>query len=546
MTEAEHHVEDVSNPQFSSPVASPPSYLTASIQIVFVHSIPLPLCSEVAYTTTTEVSYHQFVHWTLSCPCNHFLPTQTMLSILLAVRCTCHARSACAGSKRPPHSPGKSEYISPLAPFILLRYFNHVCKSQIAPKLHPNTVEYDSNTMQQYDSQHAQGHYSQSAYGQQPHSAGAYSHYTQPLHYGQPAPLRERAPHWPPTSAYSYSDPYGHSEPFDHGEPYEHLEHHSHRISYEHHEHHSHRISYGHPETYHQDEPHLQSEPYNQREPIIHPNAYQGSYEAPPLFRRAPVVSQQAPSPVPTPSPIEEEGDGNESGSEYLYLSSEEQVGRVSTPTQPASEPSRSTPKPSGRRRIPLRRHFGSNKFPFEPFPFNPAALYWMNRYPVNKRIPATDDQGRKHRRDPAMGFQALPFLDWDEALRPCYYVYGSRRACPYPEDNQCLANHNITRDQFLWLILERGMPVDLANKMIAMSRHHTPEDMLPSNRHLELFPPQDEITEPTPEGTMTETEIKAWCRAHRILPSFLQQKVGRAYNLGFQEGSQGVCPHHE
>jgi hypothetical protein len=169
-----------------------------------------------------------------------------------------------------------------------------------------------------------------------------------------------------------------------------------------------------------------------------------------------------------------------------------------------------------------------------------------MNRYPVNKRIPATDDQGRKCRRDPAMGFQALPFLDWDEALRPCYYVYGSRRACPYPEDNQCLANHNITRDQFLWLILERGMPVDLANKMIAMSRHHTPEDMLPPNRYLELFPPQDEITEPTPEGTMTETEIEAWRRAHRILPSFLQQKVGHAYNLGFQEGSQGVCPHHE
>jgi hypothetical protein len=406
--------------------------------------------------------------------------------------------------------------------------------------------------MQQYDSQHAYWHQSQYAYGhesryvygQQPHSARASSQYSQPPHHVRVPSPRERAPHWPPTSAYSYSDPYGHSEPFDHGEPYEHLEHHSHRISYEHHEHHSHRISYGHPETYHQDEPHLQREPDNQREPIIHPNAYRASYEAP--------------SPVPAPSHIEEEGDSNESGSEYLYLSSEEQVGRVSTPTQPtsespggtptqpASEPSRGTPKPSSRRRIPLRRHFGSIKFPFEPFPFNPAALYWMDRYPVNKRIPATDDQGRKCRRDPAMSFQALPFLDWDEALRPCYYVYGSRRACPYPEDNQCLANHNITRDQFLWLILERGMPVDLANKMIAMSRHHTPEDMLPPNRHLELFPPQDEITEPTPEGTMTETEIEAWRRAHRILPSFLQQKVGDAYNLGFQEGSQGVCSHNE
>jgi hypothetical protein len=39
-----------------------------------------------------------------------------MLSILLAVNFTCHARSACAGSKRPPRSLGKSEYISPFAP----------------------------------------------------------------------------------------------------------------------------------------------------------------------------------------------------------------------------------------------------------------------------------------------------------------------------------------------------------------------------------------------------------------------------------------------
>jgi hypothetical protein len=113
----------------------------------------------------------------------------------------------------------------------------------------------------------------------------------------------------------------------------------------------------------------------------------------------------------------------------------------------------------------------------------------------------------------------ALPYLDRDEALRPCYYVYRSWRACPYPENNQCLANHNITREQLLWLILERGMSVDAANKMTEMSKHHTPEDMLPSNRHLELFPPRDEITEPTPKGTMTKTEIKAWRRVHRILP---------------------------
>jgi hypothetical protein len=217
-------------------------------------------------------------------------------------------------------------------------------------------------------------------------------------------------------------------------------------------------------------------------------------------------------------------------------------------PTQPASEPPRGTQSKTSDKRIPLRCHFGPIEFPFEPFPFNPSALYWMDRYPVNKRIPATDDRGRKCHRDLAMSFQALPFLDWDEALRPCYYVYGSRRACPYPEDNQCLANHNITRDQFLWLILERGLSVDLANKMIEMSRHHTPEDMLPPNRHLELFPPRDEITEPTPKGTMaeTETEIEAWCRAHLILPSFLQLERIDAYSRGFQEGSRGVCSHHE
>jgi hypothetical protein len=138
------------------------------------------------------------------------------------------------------------------------------------------------------------------------------------------------------------------------------------------------------------------------------------------------------------------------------------------------------------------------------------------------------------------MGLQATPYLDRDEALRPCYYVYGSRRACPYLKDNQCLANHNITRDQFLWLILERGMSVGSANKMIEMSRYHTPEDMLPSNRHLKLFPPRDEITEPTPKGTMTETEIEAWRRAHRILSSSFQQNLADTFDLGLEAATGG------
>jgi hypothetical protein len=163
-----------------------------------------------------------------------------------------------------------------------------------------------------------------------------------------------------------------------------------------------------------------------------------------------------------------------------------------------------------------------------------------MDRYPVDERTAGMDQQGRQCRRDPAMGFQALPFLDRDEALRPCYYVYGSRRACPYPKDNQCLANHNITRDQLLWLILERDLFVESANKMITMSRHHTPEDMLPSNRHLELFPPRDEITEPTPKGTMTETEIEAWRCAHRILPSLYKQILADTFDLGLEAATGG------
>jgi hypothetical protein len=124
-----------------------------------------------------------------------------MLSILLAVKCTCHAWPACAGSKRPPHSLGMSEYILPLAPLILPPFFNHVCKSQMAPKLH-STLDWDSNTLQQYDSQHAYGHHSQSAYrhesqyayGQPPHSARAPPQYPRPPHYERPPPRHEQPP----------------------------------------------------------------------------------------------------------------------------------------------------------------------------------------------------------------------------------------------------------------------------------------------------------------------------------------------------------------
>jgi hypothetical protein len=138
------------------------------------------------------------------------------------------------------------------------------------------------------------------------------------------------------------------------------------------------------------------------------------------------------------------------------------------------------------------------------------------------------------------MGLSRLPCLDRDENFRPCYYVYARKMACPYPNNNECVANHNVTRDQLLWLILERGLHVGTANHMIRMSRWHTPEDMLPENR-MEYFPPREEITEPTPKGTMTEAEITEWRNGHDILPSILQQNADDAFELGrlvgFYEG---------
>jgi hypothetical protein len=166
-----------------------------------------------------------------------------------------------------------------------------------------------------------------------------------------------------------------------------------------------------------------------------------------------------------------------------------------------------------------VRRQFGSSKFPFHPFPFNPDDLFTMDKYPVDTNRQAKDDKGREKRKDPAMGSSWMPYLDRDEDIRPCFYVYVSDKPCPYPADNKCLANHNVTRDQFLWLIIERKMNPKAVNWMIERSRSNTPEDMLPANR-LDFFPPtREEITEPTPKGTMTEAEIVEWRNAHTFLP---------------------------
>ena len=190
----------------------------------------------------------------------------------------------------------------------------------------------------------------------------------------------------------------------------------------------------------------------------------------------------------------------------------------------PQSKPKPNTPRHAGEprdvtlnRKPTLQRKFGESKFQFKPFPFNPDGLFTMTKYGIDSARPAKDDQDRAKRKDSAMGSAYVDCLDRDEDMRPCHYVHGTNQACPYPDNNESLANHNVTRDQFFWLILERNWPIYMVNYLINHFRLETPRDMLPQNR-LKLFPPRDQINEATPKGNMTEAEIDEWRRAHRIV----------------------------
>ena len=97
-----------------------------------------------------------------------------------------------------------------------------------------------------------------------------------------------------------------------------------------------------------------------------------------------------------------------------------------------------------------LRRQYGESKFPFLLPPFNPGVLFCKDKYAIDRYEPATDDAGRPKRRVPAISFSRLSYLDRDEKLRSCNFVYGTKKACPYPTNNECAANHNVTRDQLL------------------------------------------------------------------------------------------------
>jgi hypothetical protein len=165
-----------------------------------------------------------------------------------------------------------------------------------------------------------------------------------------------------------------------------------------------------------------------------------------------------------------------------------------------------------------LYRKFESSKFPWPAYPFNQNDLFTKVKYEIDTHRPAKDSEGRPRRKDPSTGPDYIPVLDQDENIRPCYFVYMTKGPCPYPDNNQCLANHNVERDQLEWLIRVRDWPHRMANHMIKNSMLNTPSDMKPQNR-MELFPPADQLTGPIPKGTLTAAEIEEWRRAHRILP---------------------------
>jgi hypothetical protein len=64
------------------------------------------------------------------------------------------------------------------------------------------------------------------------------------------------------------------------------------------------------------------------------------------------------------------------------------------------------------------------------------------------------DEQGRFVRRSPSIK-PSVMMMNLDEDQSPCYYVYFTHGPCRYHhEKGGCPANHNITKDQWIWLLM--------------------------------------------------------------------------------------------
>jgi hypothetical protein len=66
-------------------------------------------------------------------------------------------------------------------------------------------------------------------------------------------------------------------------------------------------------------------------------------------------------------------------------------------------------------------RKFGSSKFPWHPFPFNRDSLFTVVKYPLDYDNLKWNEEGKRRRRDPAVGPSYMTCLDKDEELRPCF-----------------------------------------------------------------------------------------------------------------------------
>lgn len=155
------------------------------------------------------------------------------------------------------------------------------------------------------------------------------------------------------------------------------------------------------------------------------------------------------------------------------------------------------------------------DKLPFRKFS-SPHSLNQCKKYPAirdNDGNVVRNGKGEIKRKNPRLVGRGWFHEDYDERQYACHDVYTTKRKCVYPTGNQCYANHNLSMDYFIYMVLKRDMPLVQANYYIKNAMSNPPEDMV---EKLWLLTPENLPSEP-PKGTMSTQEIDLFWKTHRF-----------------------------
>ncbi|OAL52978.1 hypothetical protein IQ07DRAFT_669617 [Pyrenochaeta sp. DS3sAY3a] len=180
--------------------------------------------------------------------------------------------------------------------------------------------------------------------------------------------------------------------------------------------------------------------------------------------------------------------------------------------------------KPSSRqkKKAKLVRTY-TDKFPWRAF-VTEVRIWEGTKYPElrdKNGIVVNDKRGNPMRRSPRMDRSFFRCMEADEEQHPCHWVYATQKSCPYPDNNKCFANHNFSKNMFIWLVKERGLDVTLANHYISNALIKKPKDMVVE---MSLITPAD-LKRPSPSGTMSQSELDEWYDSHTIVAPKHQRK---------------------